>query len=80
MHWVNYFWVMYSFFCTLFIDNPALDFGVDLQKLFINTIQSFLQKPDLTERKQTAVDDTLSYFSGQRARMLFGLTSGQKYF
>lgn len=62
------------FFCTLFIDNPALDFGADLQKLFINTIQSFLQKPDLTEKQQTAVDDTLSYFSGQRARMLFGLT------
>mmetsp|Transcript_6090 Transcript_6090/g.7475 ORF Transcript_6090/g.7475 Transcript_6090/m.7475 type:complete len:2693 (+) Transcript_6090:217-8295(+) len=62
------------FFCTLFIDNTALDFGADLQKLFINTIQSFFHKPGLTEKQQTAVDETLSYFSGQRAKMLFGLT------
>lgn len=62
------------FFCTLFIDNPALDFGADLQKLFINTIQSFLQKPGLTEKEHSTVNDTLAYFSGQRAKMLFGLT------
>lgn len=62
------------FLCTLFIDNRSLDFGGDLQKLVINTVQSFLHKPDLTEREQTVVEETLTYFSGQRARMLFGMT------
>lgn len=62
------------FVCTLFIDNPSLEFGADLQKLMINTIQSFLHKPDLTEIEQNTVEETLTYFSGQRAKMLFGLT------
>lgn len=62
------------FICTLFIDNPSLEFGADLQKLMINTIQSFLHKPDLTEIEQKTVEETLTYFSGQRAKMLFGLT------
>lgn len=62
------------FICTLFIDNPSLEFGADLQKLVINTIQSFFNKPDLTQEERDTVDATLKYFSGQRAKMLFGLT------
>lgn len=62
------------FLCTLFIDNPSLEFGADLQKLVINTIESFLHKPELTEVERLVVEDTLTYFTGQRARMLFGLT------
>ncbi|KAK6455475.1 ras GTPase activating protein RasGAP/neurofibromin [Scheffersomyces xylosifermentans] len=62
------------FFCTIFIDNVYLDFGVDLQKLVINIIQSFLHKPELTDEEQNVVDETITYFSSQRARMLFGVT------
>lgn len=62
------------FLCTLFIDNPMLNFGNELHKLFINTIQSFLHKTDITEVEAQAVDETLKYFTSQRARMLFGLT------
>ncbi|EGV64718.1 Ras GTPase activating protein ira2 [Yamadazyma tenuis] len=62
------------FICSLFIDNPSLEFGGDLQKLVINTIQSFFNKPDLTEIEEKTVEETLAYFSGQRAKMLFGLT------
>jgi len=62
------------FFCTLFIDSPTLEFGSDLQKLVINTIQSFNHKPDLTSEQRRLIDDTIDYFSGQRARMLFGMT------
>lgn len=63
------------FFCTLFIDSPSLDFGSDLQKLVINTIQSFNHKPDLTAKQRMLINNTIDYFSGQRARMLFGMTS-----
>lgn len=63
------------FFCTLFIDSPGLEFGSDLQKLVINTIQSFNHKPDLTAKQTKLINDTINYFSGQRARMLFGMTS-----
>lgn len=62
------------FICTLFIDDPLLEFGSDLQKLMINTIQSFFNKPDLSNDEQKTVEATLTYFSGQRAKMLFGLT------
>ncbi|EAZ62896.2 Ras GTPase activating protein RasGAP/neurofibromin [Scheffersomyces stipitis CBS 6054] len=62
------------FFCTLFIDNMYLDFGADLQKLVINIIQSFLHKPDLSDDEQQVVDETIDYFSSQRAKMLFGVT------
>lgn len=62
------------FLCTLFIDNPMLSLGNELHKLFINTIQSFLHKTDITEAEAEAVDETLKYFTSQRARMLFGLT------
>lgn len=61
-------------FCTLFIDRPDLDFGYDLQRLVINTIQSFAQKPNLTEPQLKLITDTITYFSGQRAKLLFGLT------
>lgn len=60
--------------CTLFIDNPSLEFGGDLQKLLINTIESFLHKPDLSLDEKKVVENTLSYFTSQRAKMLFGLT------
>lgn len=63
------------FFCTLFIDSPTLSFGSDLQKLVINSIQSFSHKPGLTGKQSELIDETINYFSGQRARMLFGLTS-----
>lgn len=66
------------FFCSLFIDSPILDFGSDLQKLVINTIQSFNHKPDLTEKQSKLINETVVYFSGQRARMLFGLTSKER--
>lgn len=66
------------FFCTLFIDSPTLEFGSDLQKLVINTIQSFNHKPDLTIKQSRLIDETIEYFSGQRARMLFGLTSKER--
>lgn len=66
------------FFCSLFIDNPSLEFGSDLQKLVINTIQSFIHKPNLTPEQKQLIDDTIEYFSGQRARMLFGLNSRER--
>lgn len=62
------------FLATLFIDNVYLDFGADLQKLFINLIQSFSYKPGLTAEEHEIVDNTIKYFSGQRAKMLFGMT------
>lgn len=61
------------FFCTLFIDNPTLQLGEDLQRLVINTIHSFLKKKGVTQREQEIVSNTLSYFTSQRARMLFGM-------
>lgn len=66
------------FFCTLFIDNPTLEFGSDLQKLVINTIQSFIHKPNLSPAQAELIDNTIEYFSGQRARMLFGLNSRER--
>lgn len=62
------------FFVTLFIDNSHLDVGADLQRLIISLIQSFLHKPDLTEKEQKTVDETIEYFSTPRAKMLFGMT------
>lgn len=62
------------FLATIFIDNVYLDFGPDLQKLFVNVIQSFLHKPNLTKEEHDTVDSTIAYFSDQRANMLFGLT------
>ena len=59
---------------TLFIDNVYLDFGADLQKLTVNLIQSFYHKPNLTEEEQVRIDDSIEYFSSQRAKMLFGVT------
>lgn len=62
------------FLCALFIDNPLLDFGGDTQKLFINTVHSFLLKPGANDKEIEVVQKTLNYFSGQRAKMLFGVT------
>lgn len=59
---------------ALFIDNVYLDFGADLQKLMLNLIQSFLHKPGLTDLEQKKVDESIEYFSSQRAKMLFGVT------
>ncbi|CUM63329.1 uncharacterized protein PRCAT00000900001 [Priceomyces carsonii] len=61
------------FITTLFIDNMTLNFGADLQKLVINTVHSFLKKPDLPKKEFDTVQQTLEYFSGQRARLLFGI-------
>lgn len=61
------------FVCTLFIDNPSLEFGSDLQNLVINTIQSFLHKPAVTPEEEKKISETINYFSSQRARMLFGV-------
>lgn len=66
------------FFCTLFINNPSLEFGSDLQKLVVNTIQSFSGKPDLTAEQSKLIDSSIEFFSGQRAKMLFGLTSRER--
>ncbi|RKP30333.1 hypothetical protein METBISCDRAFT_16641 [Metschnikowia bicuspidata] len=62
-------------FCTLFIDNPGLEFGADLQKLVINTLRAFAQKPGLSPRQTALIDSTVDYFSSPRAKMLFGFTS-----
>lgn len=62
------------FVCSLFIDNPVLEFGADLQKLVVNTIQSFVHKPRINEDQLEALEGTISYFSGPRAKMLFGMT------
>ncbi|RLV85823.1 Inhibitory regulator protein IRA2 [Meyerozyma sp. JA9] len=61
------------FFCTLFIDNPTLQLGEDLQRLVINAIYSFLKKPEVTPREKEIVSNTLTFFTSQRARMLFGM-------
>lgn len=66
------------FFCTLFINNPMLEFGSDLQKLVVNTIQSFSGKPKLTKEQSKLIDTSIEYFSSQRAKMLFGLTSRER--
>lgn len=66
------------FFCTLFIDSPGLLFGSDLQRLVINTILSFSHKPGLTPKQRDLINKTIDYFSGQRAKMLFGLTSKER--
>lgn len=66
------------FFCSLFIDSPKLEFGPDLQRLTINTIQSFLHKPGLTAEQSRQIEETLDYFSSQRARMLFGFNAGER--
>lgn len=65
-------------FCTLFIDNPGLEFGSDLQKLVINTLRAFSQNPKLTESQGDLINSTVDYFSSQRAKMLFGLTSRER--
>lgn len=65
-------------FCTLFIDNPGLEFGSDLQKLVINTLRAFSQNPKLTQSQNDLIDSTVDYFSSQRAKMLFGLTSRER--
>lgn len=65
-------------FCTLFIDNPGLEFGSDLQKLVINTLRAFSQNPKLTQSQGELINSTVDYFSGQRAKMLFGLTSRER--
>lgn len=61
-------------FCVLFIDRPDLDFGSDLQRLVINTVHSFAQRPNLSARQLQLIVETVEYFSSQRAKMLFGLT------
>ncbi|CAH2352393.1 hypothetical protein CLIB1423_06S05424 [[Candida] railenensis] len=63
------------FVCTLFVNHPSLDgsVGIDLQKLINNIVQSFLHKPNLTESEATAIGDTLTYLSSQRAHLLFGV-------
>lgn len=66
------------FFCSLFIDSPNLEFGPDLQRLTINTIQSFTQKPGLSEAQSTHIDKTLDYFTSQRAKMLFGFKASER--
>lgn len=66
------------FFCTLFISNPMLEFGSDLQKLVINTIQSFSGNPNLTAEQSKLIDTSIEYFSSQRAKMLFGLNSRER--
>ncbi|KGR02967.1 hypothetical protein MEQ_01198 [Candida albicans P87] len=60
------------FFVTLFIDNPVLDVGEDLQKLLMTAIQSFLHKPNLTEAQRAEIDKAIAYFSTPRAKMIFG--------
>lgn len=66
------------FFCSLFIDSPKLEFGPDLQKLTINTVQSFVHKPDLSEKQRELIEGSIEYFTSQRARMLFGFSSGDR--
>lgn len=61
------------FVTSLFIDNAYLDFGADLQKLFVNVIQSFLKKPDLTAEQQEVVEQTIEHCTDLRAKMLFGM-------
>lgn len=65
-------------FCTLFIDNPGLEFGSDLQKLVINTLGAFAQTPSLSQKQIDLINNTVEYFSSQRAKMLFGLTSKER--
>lgn len=66
------------FFCTLFIDSSDFEYGTDLQLMVINTVQSFSHKVDLTLEQAEVIDNTVKYFSGQRARMLFGLTTKER--
>lgn len=66
------------FFCSLFIDSPKLEFGPDLQKLTINTVQSFVHKLDLTDPQRELIESSIEYFTSQRARMLFGFSSGDR--
>lgn len=66
------------FFCSLFIDSPKLEFGPDLQKLTINTVQSFVHRPDLSDLQRDIIETSIEYFTSQRARMLFGFTSGDR--
>lgn len=65
-------------FCALFIDQPDLEFGSDLQKLVINTLRAFLQNPLLLQLQSELIDSSVEYFSSQRAKMLFGLTSRER--
>lgn len=65
-------------FCTLFIDRSDLDFGHDLQGLVLNTIQSFAGRPLLNEAQMQLISETVEFFSGQRAKMLFGLTTKER--
>lgn len=66
------------FVTTLFIDDPTLDFGADLQILIINTVQAFVHKPHITAHQVEKVEDIIKFFSSQRARMLFGLTGANR--
>lgn len=66
------------FFCSLFIDSAKLEFGPDLQKLTINTVQSFVHKCDLTSQQRELIESSIEYFTSQRARMLFGFSSGDR--
>lgn len=65
-------------FCTLFMAGPSLDIGLELQRLVLNTIQSFSMKPLLNHDQRELINNTLNYFSSQRAKMLFGLTAKEK--
>ncbi|OBA19106.1 hypothetical protein METBIDRAFT_33704 [Metschnikowia bicuspidata var. bicuspidata NRRL YB-4993] len=65
-------------FCTLFIDRSDLDFGHDLQSLVLSTIQSFSCKPLLGDEQVDLINETVEYFSSQRAKMLFGLTTKER--
>ncbi|CAK7915257.1 hypothetical protein CAAN3_17S00804 [[Candida] anglica] len=62
------------FFCALLVSHSSIDVGTDLQRLAINTVQSFLHKPDLSEEEEQIINKTLHYLSGQRAHLLFGLS------
>lgn len=66
------------FITSLFIDSIHVDVGADLQGLLINVLQSFVQKPGLTAMELATVNESISYFSSQRAKMFFGLTTESK--
>lgn len=61
------------FITSLFIDHQLLNFGEDLQKLVINTVHSFCHKPDLNEEENKVIKQTILFFGGQKAKMLFAL-------
>ncbi|KAG7194611.1 Ras GTPase activating protein ira2 [Scheffersomyces spartinae] len=63
------------FITSLFIDSIHVDVGADLQGLLINVLQSFVQKPGLTSYELQTINESIEYFSSQRAKMFFGLTT-----